>query len=65
MVKVMQNEFDFRLNMVRHAKKYGVSDAARIFGCTRKTVRKWRDRYLNEGLSGLEDRSRLPQNRIN
>lgn len=59
-VKVMDNQFDFRLNMVRHAKQYGVSDTACVFDRTRKTVRKWRDRYLKEGLKGLEDRSRRP-----
>ena len=56
----MDNQFDFRLNMVRHSMKYGVSDASEVFGRTRKTVRKWRDRYMSEGLTGLEDRSRRP-----
>lgn len=64
-VKVMDNQFDFRLNMVRHAKQYGVSDTAGVFGRTRKTVRKWRDRFEQEGLHGLENRSRRPHHSPN
>lgn len=59
-IKVMDNKYDFRLNMVRHAMKYSVSDAAYVYGRTRKTVRKWCYRFGKEGLSGLEDRSRCP-----
>lgn len=44
-VKVMDNKFDFRINMVRHAKEFSISDAARVYGRTRKTVRKWFMRY--------------------
>lgn len=40
-IKVMDNKYDFRLNMVRHAMKYSVSDAAYVYGRTRKTVRKF------------------------
>ncbi len=61
-VKVMDNQFDFRLNMVRHATEHGISAAARVFGRTRKTVRKWEYRYNREGLRGLNDRSRRPIN---
>ena len=50
-----------RKQMARHAERHGVSDAARAFGTTRKTVRKWRDRYRAEGLRGLADRSRAPK----
>lgn len=64
-VKVMDNQFDFRLNMVRHAIVHGISDAARVFGRTRKTVRKWRNRFNKEGLSGLTDRSRRPHHSPN
>lgn len=63
--KVMDNKFEFRLNMVRHALKCSVSDASRVYERTRKTVRKWRDRFLKEGLKGLEDRSRRPQHSPN
>lgn len=59
-IKVMDNKYDFRLNMVRHAMKYSVSDAAYVYGRTRKTVRKWCYRFGKEDLSGLEDRSRCP-----
>ncbi|ODS29712.1 MAG: hypothetical protein SCARUB_05187, partial [Candidatus Scalindua rubra] len=64
-VKVMDNQFDFRLNMVRHAMEISVSDASRVYGRTHKTVRKWRNQYIKEGLAGLEDRSRRPHNSPN
>lgn len=64
-VKVIDNKFDFRLQMVRHALTYSVSDASRVYERTRKTVRKWRDRYESEGLKGLEDHSRKPHSSPN
>jgi transposase InsO family protein len=41
---------------------YGVSDLARRYGVSRKTAYKWIERYEAEGWSGLEERSRAPQN---
>jgi putative transposase len=38
-----------------------MAEACRRFGISRKTGYKWRDRYKDEGSSGLEDRSRAPQ----
>lgn len=64
-VKVMDNKFDFRINMVRHAKEFSISDAARVYGRTRKTVRKWFMRYKEESVSGLTDRSRRPRHSPN
>ena len=58
--KYMDNKFDFRLKMVQHAIIISVSDASRSFERTRKTVRKWRDRYIKKGLKGLEEQSRRP-----
>jgi len=54
-------ELELRKRMVRHALHYGVSAAAAQFETTRKTVRKWRDRYQAEGVRGLADRSRAPK----
>ncbi len=64
-VKVIDNKFDFRLQMVRHALATNVSDASRVYGRSRKTVRKWRDRYLSEGYKGLNNRSRKPHHSPN
>ncbi|MCH7733569.1 MAG: helix-turn-helix domain-containing protein [Candidatus Marinimicrobia bacterium] len=62
---VMDNQFDFRINMIRYAKEHSISEAARVFGRTRKTVRKWCNRYNGEGLTGLNDRSRRPHHSPN
>lgn len=56
----MKNMFDFRLEMVLTAKKYGVSETARIFSVSRPSVYKWVNRYGDEGTKGLKDRSRRP-----
>ena len=58
----MKNVYNLRYQMVRCALEYSVSEAARQYSTTRKTIRKWRDRYLNDGLNGLADRSRAPHN---
>ncbi|GAI49228.1 unnamed protein product, partial [marine sediment metagenome] len=63
--KVMTNIFDFRLEMVRSAQKYGMSETARLFEVSRPTVYKWVQRYRIEGLEGLNDRSRRPHHSPN
>ena len=63
--KVMTNSFDFRLEMVRSAQKYGVSETARLFAVSRPTVYKWVGRFALERLSGLGDRSRRPHHSPN
>ena len=42
--------------MVRYAREHGVKPAARAFGTTPKTVRKWLKRWQPGTLRGLEDR---------
>ncbi len=60
LMRDMSNKFNLRLEMVRFAREYGISEAAREFKTTRKTARKWRDRYDEEHTKGLLDRSRAP-----
>ena len=50
-----------RLEMIQYAEEYSVSRAAREFHTTRKTIRKWRDRYADLGWAGLDDESRAPK----
>jgi transposase InsO family protein len=38
-----------------------VTDLAQDYGISRKTAYKWLDRYLDEGIEGLRDRSCAPQ----
>jgi transposase len=59
MVEV-KDKFWWRQKMVKYAQERGISEAAREFGTTRKTVRLWLYRYLREGVKGLVDRSRAP-----
>lgn len=61
LIRDMSNKFNLRLEIVRFARECGVSEAAREFETTRKTVRKWRDRYERDHTKGLLDRSRSPR----
>ncbi|WP_222868140.1 helix-turn-helix domain-containing protein [Saccharophagus sp. K07] len=38
-----------------------ISELARVYDISRKTVYTWVTRYQDEGASGLQDRSRAPQ----
>jgi transposase InsO family protein len=40
---------------------WSVTEVAAAIGITARTVRKWRDRFANEGEAGLRDRSSRPQ----
>ena len=57
----MAIKFNLRLEMVLYAREHSLSDAAEVYGTTRKTLRKWRDRYALHGLDGLKDQKRIPQ----
>lgn len=41
--------------------RYTVTEVAEMFGCTRPTVRLWRERYRELGRGGLVDRSHAPE----
>ena len=56
----MKNIYNIRKKMVEHALENGISAAAKNYGTTRKTVRKWLNRYILNGTKGLKDRSRAP-----
>ncbi|MBZ5516102.1 MAG: helix-turn-helix domain-containing protein [Acidobacteriia bacterium] len=56
----MKNAFNYRLRLVTHARQHGIKAAARAFRATVPTVRKWGRRYEEQGLKGLQERSRAP-----
>jgi len=55
------SKFNLRLQIVIKAAQTSVSEAARFYGTTRKTVRKWIKNYALYGLSGLKDKKRIPK----
>jgi transposase len=57
----LMSKYNLRLQMVQKALKEGKSEAARYYGTTRKTVRKWVFRYKQYGLEGLKDNSQAPK----
>ena len=61
MMRADSSKIEVRRQMARVAQRKGVSAAARRFGTTRNTVRKWRDRYEAQGMRGLADTSRAPK----
>ncbi len=60
LTKDMSSTFNLRLEMVTYAREHSITACAREFKTTRKTVRKWRDRYEREHTKGLLDQSRAP-----
>ena len=52
---------DLRLRLVRFADQHGVKPAARAFGTTPKTVRKWCARWRRGSKQGLSELSRAPK----
>ena len=56
----MKTKFNFRFHVVEYAKTHSVSEAAREFLTTRKTVRKWVKRFKMRDLKALEDKSKAP-----
>ena len=54
------DKFDLRLRIVKSAAGIGVKPTARLFDTTPKTVRKWLNRYRQEGLAGLNELPRIP-----
>ena len=58
-----RNPVDLRIKMVQTAQQYGVSYAARAFNTTRKSVRKWLKRYLEDrSIKSLENHTKAPIN---
>lgn len=55
------SKFNLRLNVIVKAKQTSISEAARFYGTTRKTVRRILRVYEAEGLSGLSDKKRAPK----
>lgn len=54
-------KFALRHNLVNHALKHGIRATARIFECTRLTVRKWLRRFKEQRNRGLIAQSRTPK----
>jgi len=61
MVRSKNHLFDLRLEIVIHARQHGVRPAARRFGVSRNTVRKWLRRFQEKGKAGLVEESRAPR----
>lgn len=56
-----EGKVNYRWNLVKTAEREGISETARLYRTTRKTVRKWVSQYKEEGVKGLENKSRLQQ----
>jgi transposase-like protein len=58
---------ELRLEVLVEAERTGltVSEVCRRYGISRQTYYRYRRRYLTEGLAGLEDRSRRPDQPAN
>jgi len=57
-----ERQIKMRLGWFRHVEEitHNVAQTCRYFGIARKTYYKWYNRYIEEGMSGLIDRSTRP-----
>jgi len=60
LVREMRDAYNHRLRLVQSARQRGIKPTGRLFQTTVPTVRKWLRRYLQQGLSGLQELSRAP-----
>jgi len=59
----MDAKVKMRLQWVQRYRKTGhASVTSRRCGISRPTLRKWNQRYEQQGLEGLQDQSRRPKN---
>jgi transposase InsO family protein len=56
---VMDQRTEFVLRVLRNVERFG--DVCKEYGISRKTGYKWKERFLEDGLSGLGDASRRPK----
>jgi transposase InsO family protein len=56
---VMDQRAAFVLRVIKEKERF--ADVCREFGISRKTGYKWKERFMLEGLSGLDDESRRPK----
>jgi len=56
---VVDQRTEFVLRALRSAELFG--DLCKEFGISRKTGYKWKERFLQDGLTGLGDQSRRPE----
>lgn len=56
---IVDQRTEFVLRTLRNVEPFG--ELCREFGISRKTGYKWKERFLQQGLDGLGDRSRRPQ----
>jgi len=63
-LKIMDSvgKLNYRWNMVKYAERDGITKTARVYNTTRKTVRKWVNRYQEGGVKALENKPRTEQN---
>ena len=54
-----------RLELVRYAQEIGIKKTAKMFCCSKNTVKRWLRRYLINGKSALCDLSKKPVNSPN
>jgi putative transposase len=56
---VMDQRTEFVLRVLRNVERFG--DVCKEYGISRKTRYKWKERFFEDGLSGLGDVSRRPK----
>jgi len=62
-IKDSKNPAKIRLKILEYLFECkNVSETARRFGISRKTIKKWEARYYERGIEGLNDEPKVPKN---
>ena len=59
-MRLCKDKKAYRYQMVVHAQVHGVKPTARTYKTSPPVIRKWKERFREEGYPGLDDHSRRP-----
>ena len=57
-----QKQINVRQDMVKYAQSHSIKAAARRFGCSKNTVKKWFRRHQEGGIGALVNQRKGPKN---
>ena len=53
---------DARLEFIKYVNKNGIKPASQRFNVRKNIIKKWVDRFNDQGIKGLRDQSKRPKN---
>lgn len=57
-----EHRLSVKQQIVRYAQEHGIKPSVRKFSAARNSIKKWLKRYEEEGINGLLDKRKGPNN---